>query len=43
MPSPKSKPQIPKTQIQKGKGEFGMWAVFKISWASTPPHPTPNF
>ena len=28
--SPKSKPQIPKSQIQWGKGDFGLWAVSKI-------------
>ena len=28
--SPMSKPQIPKSQIQRGKEEFGLWAVPKI-------------
>ena len=31
-PSPESKPQILKSQVQKGKLEFCLWAVTKISW-----------
>ena len=40
-PSLKSKPQIPKSQNQRGKEEFGLWAVSKILWAnhSTTYHP----
>ena len=30
-PSPKSKPQIPKSQTQKVKGEFGLRVFTKIS------------
>ena len=38
---PKSKPQIPKSQMQKGKGEFGSWAVTKILFMAGPsPHYT---
>ena len=31
IPCPKSKPQIPRSQIQKGKEKFGLLAVTKIS------------
>ena len=30
-PSPKSNPKIPKSQILRGKRDFGLWAVTKIS------------
>ena len=45
-PSPKSKPRIPKSQNQKGKGEFGLWAVTKLlrlpyPLALAPTHPQP--
>ena len=35
----------PKRQIQKGKGEIGLWFVSKICWANRQPHthPTSNF
>ena len=36
LPTPNSKVQASnkKRQIQKGKGEFGLWAVSKILWAT---------
>ena len=37
--SPKPTPEIPRSQIKKGKGELGLWAVTKILWATkTSPH-----
>ena len=41
-PSPMSKSQV---QTQRGKEEFGLWAVTKILWAThttTPPRPMFN-
>ena len=39
-PSPKFKSEIPKRPVQKGKGDFGLWAVSKILRDSHPPtHP----
>ena len=38
-PTAQSKFQIPKSQIQKGKGEFGLWAAIKILWTTHQPHP----
>ena len=35
---PKSISKIPKSQLQKGKEEFGLWDVTKISWAATSPY-----
>ena len=38
-PSPKSKPKIPKSQIQKVKGDFCLWALTEVFWANH--HTTP--
>ena len=38
----KPRPKTPKPQIQKPKTK-GPWAYTKISWATTPPHPTYKF
>ena len=41
------RPSSSPSQIKKGKGEFGFWAVTKILWTNTQPqpstHPTSNF
>ena len=41
-PSQKSKPQVTKSPIQKGKGEFELWAVTKITRATIQTLAPPN-
>ena len=36
-PSPSPESQV---QAQREKEEFGLWAVSRILWATTAPHPT---